>query len=151
MKKKLITLGIILSVALNIGLFSSLIYNKVILTLYNKKEFLVLKQKLGLSVSQILSINSLRKKIKEDVLKKAARLKDRKPELIECLSKKEVDMNKVNEILDDQNKIQREMMSSVIHGLIDIKQELSEDQAKILFNFISQRIDMLINTEIEAY
>jgi len=151
MKKKLVTLGIILSVAINIGFFSSLIYNKVILNFSHKRELINLKEKMGLSYAQILTINTLREKIKKEILLKATRLKDRKPELIECLVKKEVDMNKVNEILDHQNKIQREMMISLIHGLIDIRKELSEEQAKILFNFISLRIDKLIGTEVESY
>jgi hypothetical protein len=106
---------------------------------------------MDLSPSQILTVNTLREKIKKEILTKAARLKDRKPELIECLIKEEIDMNKVNEILDHQNKIQREVMTSVINGLVDIRKELSEEQAKILFNFISLRIDMLIDTEIESY
>lgn len=151
MKKKLITLGMLLSVAINIGLFSSLMYNKVLLNLYKKRELIALKAKMDLSPSQILTVNTLREKIKKEILTKAARLKDRKPELIECLTQEEIDMNKVNEILDHQNKIQREVMVSVIDGLVDIRKELSEEQAQILFNFISLRIDALIDTEVESY
>jgi len=147
MKRKSLTFGLILSVAINIGVFGNIGYQWV----KNRDEKLrhrtsdhslpsVFCKKLGLSKAQISEMESFRKNLDPKMEEIKKELREKRIQLVDYLIKSEEDREKINIKLSEIEFLQTELQKIVIDHMLQEKKILSAEQQEIFFSIISKRL-----------
>jgi|Deesub1362B_J571_1020462.scaffolds.fasta_scaffold02161_3 Spy/CpxP family protein refolding chaperone len=143
MKRKLLILGLIFSVAINIGVLGTIGYNW--LKEQNHQEYKhslgnFLCRELGLSESQSKEMESLRKSLEPQINKIKKELREKRAQLVNLLMESDPDQEKINISLKEIGSLQIKLQRIVIYHLLEQKKILSQEQQKKLFSIILERL-----------
>ncbi|MFQ6084221.1 MAG: Spy/CpxP family protein refolding chaperone [Candidatus Aminicenantia bacterium] len=147
MKRKLLILGLILSIAINIGVLGSVGYHWLKRSGEERHHregkhspMSILGKELSLSQSQAREMESLRQSLEPKMEEIKKELREKRVQLVNLLMESEPDLEKINIQLTEIESLQTELQKLVIDHLLQEKKILSPEQQKRLFSIISKRL-----------
>lgn len=146
MKKKLIILGILLLVIVNLSALATIGYHRCFghgdkspnETGYSEEGYLC--QQLSLSKSQAEKMKTLESFFHMQADKIDSTLLKKRSELVELLMVSKPDSEKISATLKDIESTQAELQKQVIYYLLKEKEILTPEQQKKFFSIIKQRL-----------
>lgn len=147
MKKRLLILGLIFSVGINIGILGSVGYRWLKRNGEERSHregkhspMGFLGKELSLSQSQAREMESLRKALEPKMEEIRKKLTEKRVQLVNLLMESELDLEKINIQISEIESSQTELQKLVIEHLIQEKRILSLEQQKRFFAIISKRL-----------
>jgi len=147
MKRNILILSLIISVAINIGVFGNAGYHWI----KSKGEkprhgetaqspMSAFCKKLDLSKEQISEMESLRKTLDPKIEEIKKELKEKRVQLVNQLMESEPDREKIDIELSEIESLQTELQKIVIDHMLQEKKILSPEQQEIFFSIILKRL-----------
>lgn len=147
MKRNILVLALIFSVAVNIGILGSVGYH------WLKKKggerhhqeaqhspLGFLAKELRLSPSQIREIESLRKSLEPKLEEIREKLREKRAQLVNMLKEPEHDSAKINLLIKEIESLQTKLQKIAINHLLQEKKILTPEQQEKFFSIVSKRL-----------
>lgn len=142
MKQKLLILGLVLSIAINVGFLTTAAYHSWERTTgeAHHKDSSFLKRNLNLSEPQLAEIESIKNSLdsKADVLKKE--LRETRIRLFNLLAEQDPNREEINKVLQELEALQVNLQKLAIEHLLQQKNILTSEQQRKYFSIISERL-----------
>ena len=144
MKKKLLILGLVLLITINIAVLATIGYRWQCqkggkpCEGYKPGEYLC--QKLSLSNSQKEKMEILRKTFEEKTTQIRETLSVKRNELVKLLSQPEPDNNKIESLIKEIGSAQTELEKEVINHILKEKEILTREQQEKFLKLIGERL-----------
>lgn len=147
MKRRLLIFGLILSVAINIGILGGVGYRWLKISGEERHHregkhspMSFLGKELSLSQSQAREMESLWKSLEPKMEEIRRKLREKRVQLVNLLRASEPDLEKINIQLNKIESLQTQLQKLVIDHLLQQKKILSLEQQKKFFSIISKRL-----------
>jgi len=144
MKRKLIILGVILLIAINVCVLATVGYrwkcrqSEKICQGHTPGEYLC--QQLSLSDSQKEKMEILRKNFDAKTFKIRETLSSKRNELVKLLSEPQLDSNKIDSLIKEIGWAQTELEKEVINHILQEKETLTPEQQEKFLDLIKGRL-----------
>lgn len=147
MKRKLLILGLIFSVSINVGILGNIGYRWLKKSGEERHQregthspMGFLGKELSLSQSKAREMESLRKALEPKMEEIREELREKRVQLVNLLMESEPDLEKINIQINKIESLQTELQKHVVDLLLQEKKMLSPEKQKKFFSIILKRL-----------
>ena len=146
MKRKLITVAIVILVIINLSALVTLVYShwfkskEDFLSPGSTNTFAIIQRELSLNDNQIVKMQALRILFKDDVNEVHVKLQDKRIALMDVLKTAAPDSARINQLVDEIGILQSELQRHAIRHILQEKAILTPKQREKFFTIFEDHI-----------